>query len=235
MISIAIPCYEMKGIGAEMLEYSFRQIEKQTYKNFEVVISDHSEEDKVGDLCKKWSSRFLISYNRFEDKRGSAAANTNNSIRKCNGELIKIMYQDDYFYDEESLKKTVNNFEDRYGWLVSAYIHTRDRKEYFNKYVPFLHERIHLKNLIGFPSCLTIRNKNVIFFNEELKWAFDCEYYKRLYLTFGMPVFLKDITVANFLWEGQLSNSFSDPEIQLEEKTRIAEMYGNTLQTDEIG
>jgi glycosyltransferase involved in cell wall biosynthesis len=233
-ISIAIPTYEMKGFGAEMLQYSFIKIESQTYKNYEVVISDHSINDDIEELCNGWSNRFQISYNRFEEKRGCAPANTNNSLKKSKGDIIKILYQDDYLYDKDSLQKTVDNFGDRYSWLISTYIHTKDRREYFNKYVPFLHERIHLKNLIGFPSCLTIRNKDLIFFNEDLKWAFDCEYYKRLYLNFGMPILLNDITVVNFLWEGQLSNSFIDTDFQTKEKTLIAGWYGDTLGEDEI-
>jgi glycosyltransferase involved in cell wall biosynthesis len=234
MISIAIPCYEMKGVGADMLEYSFVSIEKQNYKDFEVVISDHSVDYKIGELCKKWSKRFLINYCRFEEKRGSAVANTNNSIKMCRGDLIKILYQDDYFYDADSLRRTVESFVEGAGWLVSTYIHTRDRDTYFNIHVPHIHDRIHLKNLIGFPSCVTIQNKDVIFFNEDLDWAFDCEYYKRLYIKYGAPVLLEDITVVNYLWEGQLSNSWVNPSQRIREKILIADMYGDILRIDEI-
>jgi glycosyltransferase involved in cell wall biosynthesis len=238
-ISIAIPTYEMKGFGTEMLECSFYHIWGQTYKEYEIVISDQSIDDKIKDLCVSWSDRLPINYSRFEEKRGFAAANTNNAIKLCKGDFIKILYQDDYLYDRYALKKTVDSFEkdpvgSRYSWLISTYVHTKNRTEYFDTYVPFLHERIHLKNLIGFPSCLTIRNKDIIFFNEDLKWAFDCEYYKRLYLTFGMPILLKDITVVNFLWDGQLSNSFIDTDFQTKEKTLIAGWYGDTLREDEI-
>lgn len=234
MISIAIPCYEMQGSGAKVLEYSFSKIEKQNYQDFEVVVSDHSVDYAIGDLCKDWSSKFLLNYQRYEEKRGSPAANTNNSIRMCKGDLIKILNQDDYLYDENSLKKTVANFEDRSGWLLSSYVHTKDKKEFYKVYHPFLHERIHLKNLIGTPSCLAIRNKDVIFYNEDLFWAYDCEYYKRLYIKFGMPSILRDVTVVNFLWEGQMSNTIVNSETHLKEKLYIAKLYGNELFQDEV-
>jgi glycosyltransferase involved in cell wall biosynthesis len=233
MISIAIPCYEMNGRGIEMLEYSFNKIREQNYKDFEVVISDHSMDDKIEGLCKIWSDKFSINYNRFEEKRGSAPANANNCIRNSHGDLIKLLFQDDYLYDSDSLQKTVDSFDDRHMWLVSSYMHTRNRIEYFNEHVPVLNERIHLKNLIGFPSCLTLRNKDVIFFNEDLTWVFDCEYYKRLFMTFGGPVFLRDITVVNYLWEGQLTHSVN-PEIRYKEKQFVANLYGDTLHSDEM-
>ena len=39
MISIAIPAYEMKGLGAKYLEEMFETILRQTYDNVEVVVS----------------------------------------------------------------------------------------------------------------------------------------------------------------------------------------------------
>ena len=41
-MSIAIPTYESKGRGVEFLDDLFRTIEIQTFKDFEVVVSDHS-------------------------------------------------------------------------------------------------------------------------------------------------------------------------------------------------
>ena len=48
-ISIAIPCYEYSGMGAEILEHSFHQMNIQTFKDFDVIISDHSIDDNVKD------------------------------------------------------------------------------------------------------------------------------------------------------------------------------------------
>ena len=45
-MSIAIPTYEVKGRGVEFLNDLFRTIEIQTFKDFEVVVSDHSKDDK---------------------------------------------------------------------------------------------------------------------------------------------------------------------------------------------
>ena len=39
MVSIAIPTYEMNGVGHFFIEQSLTFIAKQTYKNFEIIIS----------------------------------------------------------------------------------------------------------------------------------------------------------------------------------------------------
>ena len=50
-ISIAVPTYEYRGKGVEVLEYAFNTMVKQTFKDFDVVISDHSVDDKIEVLC----------------------------------------------------------------------------------------------------------------------------------------------------------------------------------------
>ena len=68
MISICTPTYEMNGKGAEYLEYSFNILYYQTFKDFEIIISDHSESDLIKDLCDKWSSVLTIHYFRKDRK-----------------------------------------------------------------------------------------------------------------------------------------------------------------------
>ena len=54
MISIAMPTYETFGRGCEFLEFQFKKFMCQTYKDFEIVISDHSRNDDIKNLCEKY-------------------------------------------------------------------------------------------------------------------------------------------------------------------------------------
>jgi hypothetical protein len=47
-------------------------------------------------------------------------------------------------------------------------------------------------NTIGDPSCLTFKNENIIYFDVNLTWFVDCEYYYRLYKLFGNPYILSN-------------------------------------------
>jgi glycosyltransferase involved in cell wall biosynthesis len=100
-ISIAVPTWECYGKGAEFLDDLFRTIEMQTLKEFEVVISDHSADDYLLPKIKEFEDKFEIKYHKNENNRGNGPANMNNAISKCSGEIIKIMFQDDFFYDDE--------------------------------------------------------------------------------------------------------------------------------------
>jgi glycosyltransferase involved in cell wall biosynthesis len=226
MLSIAIPCYEYHGKGAEVLEFSFEKMACQTYKNFDVVISDHSIDDKIKNLCKQWSDRLDIKYFKNRYSRGSAATNTNYCIRKSTGDLIKLLCQDDYLYDENSLEKTVNAFDEKRNWLASAYVHTTNNKVFFKKHLPSMNPRIYIVNTIGTPSCVTLRNvKDMPLMDPNLSYAYDCEFYKRYSDQYGFPKILSDVTVVNFLWENSITSAINKDLIDRENQY-ILNKYG---------
>src|SRR3990167_8882672 len=94
-ISVCIPTYEMRGEAKKMLSRSFNMFKRQTLKDFEIVISDNSENDIVKNLCASPEYRSLnIKY--LKNTRKGASTNTNNAMKKASGKLIKILHMDDY-------------------------------------------------------------------------------------------------------------------------------------------
>jgi len=184
MISIAIPTYESDGRGAEFIEFQFKKFLQQTYKDFEVVISDHSQDDEIEKACLDFKDRLEIKYLRNEKARGKSASNVNNAMRHCKGEIIKIIFQDDFLRDEFSLEKIYKSFGAETKWLITSCEHSAD----------------------GSPSVLSIRNdEDKIFFDDNLIWLMDVEYYKRLYNKWGPPTVLDEVGVVNRMWGSQLS------------------------------
>jgi glycosyltransferase involved in cell wall biosynthesis len=218
MISIAIPTYEMSGRGAEFLNYSLNKIYQQTYKEFEVVVSDNSKDDMVQRVCELWSPHFKIVYLR--NNHIGSAPNTNNCLRNCSGELIKILCQDDYLADKFALEKIVREFNNdpKKMWLVGDYIHTTNRNDFAIVQRPVWNDNIKFHNTIGTHSCLTIRNKDLIYFDDNLVWFVDCEFYDRLYKKFGEPIFLRDITVVQFIGNHQVTNTIATEEVKRKEE-----------------
>lgn len=226
-VSIAIPCYEMCGRGGEFLDYSLAIISTQSYKDIEVVVSDHSIDDKVKLVCDKWKTVLNIKYLRNENMRGSSSQNVNNCIRNSSGELIKILCQDDYLFDRYSIEKTVDAFKSDNYWLVSKYVHANINKtELYNPHEPYINENLLFTNTIGTHSCLTIRNDDLIYFDEHLIWFVDCEYYIRLIKKFGLPIFLKDITMVQTQWKGQVTNTLATELVRNKEQIYLKQTYG---------
>jgi hypothetical protein len=222
-VSVAIPCYEMHNLGAEMLSYSFQVLEKQTMEDFEVVISDHSLNNEIYEVCN--NSPLDIKYHRNSNKRGSSSANINNCIIHSSAPIIKILCQDDFLYNEYSLENLVNQFDFDAGWLISDYWHTYDRVNIINYHMPRLNDKLYLVNTVGTHSCLAISNDFPLLFDENLIWYMDCEYYYRLYKRYGNPKMLNSPLFVQLLWNGQVTNSIINDEIVNKEFKYVKELY----------
>lgn len=223
-ISVAIPCYEMLGRGVDMLSYSFSTLKKQTLKDFEVVVSDHSKDNNIAKLCKN-EKQLNIKYIKNKKNYGSSSANINNAIKNCSNELIKILCQDDFLFGIEALNKTIKEFDYTKKWLTTSYIHTYDRINLFNHHIPKWNDKVYLENTIGTHSCLTILNDDPMLFDENLIWYMDCELYYRYWKKYGESIIIKEPTMCQMLWKGQVTNTIINQQIIDNEKLYILNMY----------
>lgn len=198
-ISVVIPTYQMDG-GIDFLKRSFEMLKKQTFQDFEVIITDDSLNDEV----KKFSKKFkFVKYSKNDVSRGMGG-NTNAGIQKATGRLIKILYQDDYLAHERSLEIISKEFKGQ--WLVTGCTHTNG-----NPHLPRWNDNIHFGvNTIGSPSVMTILNEDPLLFDTQLTWVLDCDYYKRMFLKYGLPTISNDINVVIGIGAHQTTNKLSD-------------------------
>jgi glycosyltransferase involved in cell wall biosynthesis len=226
MISICIPTYEMKGKGVEYLEYSFNILYSQTYTDFEIIISDHSTSNEIRDLCDAWSEILNITYIKNEVNKGSSSSNINNALVHAKGDYIKVLFQDDFLYDENSLQNQIDCLKNKNSkWLVAACCHYNEI-ELYNPFYPKYHDEIQYgRNTISSPSVLMFANENIILFDEKLIWLMDVDYYKRLYNKWGLPVICNDICIVNREHTNQISNTLATTEIKEAELQYIIHKY----------
>ncbi len=217
----------MRGFGHIFLKESFDILTKQTFKDFEIVISDHSRNDLIENLCKEYSDKLAITYYRNKEQLGNYSFNINTAIKKSTGKLIKILLQDDILASNESLREISDSFNiDKDYWLVTPCIHSADRIHRFNPFYPRYNLGIQYgKNTIGSPSVLTIRNDHPLLFDEKLIWLNDCDYYKRWYSTFGPPVILKNIGVVIGVGDHQITNTIAKFKLRQKEFFYIVRKY----------
>lgn len=211
-ISIAIPTWESHGKGEEFLDDLFRTIEIQTFKEFEVVISDHSFDDSLLNTILNYESKFKIVYVKNDQNRGNSSSNLNSAIKNCSGQIIKIMFQDDFFYDDESLDKIYAEFTDDTTWLVCGSNHTKDHGNsfYWDLYPKWNDNLLNGLNSIGSPSSLSVRREvfEKIEFDTNLVMMMDCEFYYNVKKIYGEPIYFNDILISNRVHSDQISYQF---------------------------
>lgn len=216
----------MHGEGVPLLTRSFDMLLKQTFKDFEIVITDNSENDFIKNICENEKYKSLnINYSKNVHK--GMAQNTNEAMKLAKGKLIKILFQDDYLVNENSLQEIAGNFNGY--WMVTGCEHDAGDGICKNPHFPVYKNKIARgQNTIGSPSVLTIKNENLIFFDERLTWVLDCDYYKRLYDLYGKPTILKKINVIIGKGKHQTTNHLTN-QVKKEEQRYITKKYRKGL------
>ncbi len=227
--SIIIPTYNMNRFGHIFLDVSLGKLMTQSigWDKFEVIVSDQSDDDLVERTCDKYNKYLNIKYIKNTGVKG-CSANLNFAMKYAKGELIKFLFQDDYLYNDDALKIISNHFKEQDMWLVTACEHSMDGVTNIRPFYPIYNDAIHLgNNTISSPSVLTIRNKDIQEFDENLKWLLDCEYYKRLNDKFGSPTIVNVITVVNRIGAHQVTNTMITDNIVKYEYEYVKNKHAN--------
>lgn len=170
------------------LERALNSIRSQTFQDYEIVITE----------------------------KGRMAENTNASIKEAIGDLVKILYMDDWLAHDKALQDIVDNFEFTDDWLITG----ADTNPH-----PYWTDDIETgNNKLGSPSALTMRRKTALLFDERMSWLLDCDLYRRLYDKYGEPKILDNIGVKIGIGDHQMTNILTDEE-KLAEHKLIKEKY----------
>lgn len=223
----------MKNLGATFLHFNLTKILFQTYNNIEIVISDHSQDDSILNVCKDFSNKGLeIIYLRNKNMVGNSSANLNKAIRAAKGDIIKVIFQDDFFYHNRSIEDIVREYQknNNIKWLVTSCCHTENGSTYYDFMNPKYTENIlEGNNRISSPSVLSfINSQDKLLFDPDFVWLMDCDYYYRMYQKYGNPYYLKTTNVVNRHWVGQLTKTLPSERMEYEHKL-ILKKHGHGI------
>lgn len=205
-ISVAIPVYEAHGSGWLYLSELLNSIWKQTEKDVEIVISDQSLDQNIKNICDYYSSFLNLKYVCGRHLKRSNSPNANNAIKNCSSEIIKVIFQDDFFVMENALQEIIKAFESNtVNWLVSGCFHCSNIHFLQRPFLPSYNENIIRGiNTISSPSVLSFRGKH--YFDDCLIMMMDCDMYTNLYKLYGDPFILNDCQICNRIHPNQLQN-----------------------------
>lgn len=149
---------------------------------------------------------------------GKMAENSNAAMRRATGDIIKILYLDDYFTHEDSLQQIVDAFEiTERKWLASGCLHDNGESHFLSPHLPHWNpDVIKGNNTIGSPSVIALRKEALEFFDEQLSWGLDCDLYHRLYQKYGLPVFLNALNVTLGVGDHQTTHLMPQEEKEQE-------------------
>ncbi len=181
-VSVCVPAHFGMENYDFFMERLVASLDRQTFRDFELVITHV----------------------------GTMPMNSNAAIKQATGEIIKVLYMDDYLYDENALQHLVDNWNG--GWAVSGCVHD-DGSTLMNPHFPkWSTDILSGINTLGSPSVLAFENDYPLLFDERMSWMLDLDLYCRLFERYGEPNLINYIDVGIGIHSGQMTQKLTDEE-----------------------
>lgn len=216
-LSICIPSYN----SVELISRSIKSIIKQSFNDFEIIISDDSTNENVFNF-----------YNSLKDKRIyyykhncviNATENWNFALKKSKGKYKMLLHHDDYFINNLILQDIHSEFlknGEAMIYFLNFINENKFKKFHFNKFsmkqiFKNPHDLLYV-NYFSTPSCLIMNQKVDLFYNEELKWLVDVDLYLRLFKKFNSIKFISKTSLVIGSADNRITNTITKKD-KLEE------------------
>ncbi len=242
-VSICIPAYNQ----VVYLKRTLDSILSQTYQDYEVIVTDDTPGFMVKELVEQYDFSGRLHYLKNLTSLGTPE-NWNEGIRKASGEYIKILHHDDWFTADNSLEQYVNLLSNNPGSALAFsgslvllpngdnWVHqistTEAAKIQSNPVCLFL------ENRIGSPSAVIYRKDVLEYFDNNLKWLVDVEFYIRVIHKFKKTSYSAEPLVTTFGAEGRVSDfCINNPQVEIFEnfyvfdKTRRLSNFKNLIKS----
>ncbi len=230
-VSICIPAYRRVNYLTRLLN----SIAVQTFKDFEVILSDDSPDDSVEQLAALYRDKFTLHYFKNTTALGTPE-NWNFAITKAEGEWIKLIHDDDWFETPNSLGVFVEHTKQGNRFIFSAYANVFDGSNRVDKiFVPaFWQKRIIRQpltllahNVVGPPSVTMIHRSITEIYDARMKWRVDMDFYVRLLQQEKAFTYISQQLVNVGVNPQQVTNyCFENPQVELPEGFLLLTKYG---------
>lgn len=221
-VSICIPAYNQ----TEHLKKAIDSVLEQNFTDYEIVITDDSPGYIVKELTEQYNLSHIIKYFKNASTLGSPE-NWNEAIRKASGEYIKILHHDDWLNGKDSLGKFVGLLDDNpdadFAFSATQAI-SHNGQNWVHQITPEEFDALKndplllcLNNTIGAPSTTIVRRNPEVWFDANLKWHVDIEYYLRQ-INNRKIIYSPELLTVTFSAEGRVSDEcFGNKEVEVYE------------------
>lgn len=222
-ISICIPAYKR----AENLQRLLRSVASQTFRDYEIIITDDSPDDSVAGLVRQFSASLPIQYSKNEPAAGMPG-NWNIALQKASGQWLKLMHDDDWFAHPGALQRfaaAAANTSNAFIFSACNNIYSssgREVNEFLSGWKKDMLEETPLNlffaNVIGHPSTVMHRKDEAISYDSNYKWVVDIDFYVRYMLAHPGYEYIDEMLVNIGTDDTQVSYSlYKNPKVEVPE------------------
>jgi glycosyltransferase involved in cell wall biosynthesis len=206
-ISICIPAYDPELTNLKYLKELFTSLDSQTVKPDEIIITSNNEINYIKNLISQFPK---LAFNYAIKSAPSASSNFNNCAKIAKSDYLKFICQDDFFISNNSLQDIVNEIRQSSPvWMVQGSKHFDQATKQFTRTIKpkFKSNLSKGINRIGSPSVVIVRRNNFLDYDENIKFAYDCDWYLRMFHNYGKPHVYQKNNIGIRLHDAQSTKS----------------------------
>ncbi len=234
-VSICIPAYN-RTIGLARL---LQSIKEQTYTQYEIIITDDSSNNDVEQIAAKWQLLLPIKYFKNKIALGSPQ-NWNKAIELSTTSWVKLMHDDDWFTNENSLAIFMEHI-DKADFIFSGNtnVYLNENKEIVELLTKenevLLQNDFHLlvfKNVIGHPSSILYKKTNLEY-NKNFKWVVDVDFYIKYLEQCKTFSYINQTLIKTGIDNSTISHSsYKNPKVEIPEYLEMIAQYNVNIQNN---
>jgi glycosyltransferase involved in cell wall biosynthesis len=230
LVSICIPVYDQEKYVKRLLD----SIVMQDYKNIEVIVSDDSPHDEIGNLCKQYDDKLALRYFKHQPSL-KTPKNWNFALDQASGDYIMLVHQDDFFAKETSVSAYLKAFKENKN---VQFVFSRNTPLYDNgATLPNFKRNKRMANnlkknvdylvsmyVIGPPSNVMITKDVTTRYDERFIWLVDVDYSVRTIDSGIEPFYIDEHLVTIGMHPEQTTVfCYENPDVMLRENILYAQ------------
>jgi glycosyltransferase involved in cell wall biosynthesis len=233
-ISICIPAYKRPDLMQRLLE----SIAKQTFTDYEIVITDDTPGSEVHNIVKKFEN-LPIEYYKNNPAQGMPG-NWNYVIAKATTSWIQLLHADDWYSAPDSLlqlTEACKNSGSSFIFCSSNEVNSEGRiikitQLNEEKRLMLQEKPIHLvfDNVVGHPSTVVHKRDTGISYDTTFKWVVDIDFYIR-YLSKHQPFHYISQPLINIGVDDEQvsSSSYKNPFVEIPEYLFLIQKFPEAI------
>jgi glycosyltransferase involved in cell wall biosynthesis len=227
--SVIIPSYN----NLELFSNALRSVLCQKKVHFEIIIVDDSTDYIIDNYVKSISNNTIRYYHNIPSL--GAVANWNFGLTLAYGKYISILHHDEEYSDPYHLFNCIKKLNDNYDVIISTVLVGINGSDYEKLRYPFMINNIiiskipsllFLINIIGPVSCVSFKRTSFVFFDEQLHWFVDVEWYYRLMKNKKRFILKKQYVNSNHGHKFQITKNINTKKSIKDDTDFIVKKYG---------
>lgn len=164
LITVMVPCFNQ----ADVIERALKSIFKQTYKNFEVIISDDCSSDNTSEIVSQFIESNDLDHKKIEYFKNNSnlgyLKNYHHTLfERVNGDWVINLDGDDFFIDQDFFQNAINRIKN----TPSANLVCANYKEFYSEKNLWIPIKNTLPDIMTSSEFLDLYSKGKILWNHN--------------------------------------------------------------------